>query len=74
MATNAQNQQNSPTRAGSSRFKGVSWDVRKRSGGAFWCDGQHHFVGNFADETEAARTYYAAVLQVVGAFARFNFP
>lgn len=74
LATNAQNQQNASGRAGSSRFKGVSWDRGKeRWRVAFRWDGKHHFVGTFADEEEAARAYDAAILPLAGEFARLNF-
>jgi HNH endonuclease len=73
--TNAQNQQNTRPREGSSRFKGVSWVKSKgRWRVAFRCDGEHHFIGYFHDEKQAARAYDAAILPLAGEFARLNFP
>lgn len=73
--TNAMNQQNTLSRSGSSRFKGVSWIKRKKRWAvAFRCNGRHHFVGYFADEEQAARAYDAAILPLAGEFARLNFP
>lgn len=73
--TNAENQQNTKGRGGSSRFKGVSWDARKgRWRVAFNWRGKTHFVGYFADEEAAAWAYDAAILPLVGEFARPNFP
>ncbi len=73
--TNAQNQQNTGARGGSSQYKGVSWSAQKqRWRVAFRFNGKHHFVGLFRDEIEAARAYDAAILPLAGEFARLNFP
>ena len=72
--TDAQNQQNTKARGGSSRFKGVSWYSRHQKWKvAFRCNGQFHWVGYFDDEEEAARAYDAAILPLAGEFARLNF-
>ena len=71
--TNAENQQNTDARGGSSRFKGVS--LYKRHGRwrvMFNWRGRTHFVSYFDDEVEAARAYNAAVLPLAGEFARLN--
>jgi AP2 domain len=74
ICSNAQNQQNTGSRGGSSRFKGVSWSVRKRKWLVqFRCHGEYHFVGYFADEVQAAKAYDAAILPLAGEFARLNF-
>ena len=71
--TNAQNQQNTGSRGGTSRFKGVSWNSRRKKWRvAFNCNGRFHWVGYFDDETEAAKAYNAAVLPLAGEFARLN--
>jgi hypothetical protein len=68
-----QNQQNTATRGGASRFKGVSWNRRKGKWQvAFRCHKQYYFVGYFTDEAEAARAYNAAILPLAGEFARLN--
>ena len=73
LCTNAQNQQNTGPRGGTSRFKGVSWVVSKgRWTVAFNWQGKTHFVGYFTDEIEAAHAYNAAILPLAGEFARLN--
>ena len=73
--SNAQNQQNTTSRGGSSRFKGVSWNARKKKWLVqFRHDGRYHFVGYFSDEDTAAQAYDAAILPLAREFARLNFP
>jgi hypothetical protein len=73
--SNAQNQQNTGSRGGSSRFKGVSWNKRKRKWVvAFRWDNNARFVGYLTDEEQAARAYDRAILPLAGEFARLNFP
>jgi hypothetical protein len=75
VCSNAENQQNTSPRGGSSQFKGVSWSARKKRWLVqFRCHGQYHFVGYFVDEGTAARAYDAAILPLAGEFARLNFP
>jgi AP2 domain len=75
VCSNALNQQNTGSRNGSSRFKGVSWSARKKKWLVqFRCHGQYHFVGYFADEEAAARAYDQALAPLAGEFARLNFP
>jgi len=57
----------------SSRFKGVSWHKRSKR----WyvninTKGKRIFIGQFRDETEAAKAYDAAALQHHGVFAKTN--
>jgi hypothetical protein len=61
------------SRGGASRHKGVS----RRSGKKKWGvassrEGRTHFVGCFADETEAALAYNRDVLPLAGEFAWLN--
>lgn len=56
VCTRAQNGQNMPSRAGTSRFRGVSWNTRL----AKWVaqgkvNGTVHYLGRFDSETEAAQ-------------------
>lgn len=75
LCSNAENQQNSRSRRGTSRFKGVSWYARHgRWLVQFRWQGRSHFVGYFDDEEAAARAYDAAILPLAGEFARLNFP
>jgi AP2 domain len=75
VCNNPQNQANSGSRGGTSRFKGVSWNARKRRWlVAFRANGRYHFVVSFADEEEAARAFDAASKRASGEFARLNFP
>jgi hypothetical protein len=74
IATNPQNQANSGSRGGSSRYKGVSWNARKELWLVhFRANGRYHYVGYFEDEFEAAKAYDAAAVQVSGEFAQTNF-
>ena len=73
--TNAENQQNTGSRGGTSRFKGVSWHARKgKWQGQFNWQSRTHFVGYFAfaDEEEAADACDAAILPLAGEFARLT--
>jgi hypothetical protein len=75
VCSNAQNQQNTGPRGGSSRFKGVSWSARKKKWLVqFRCNRQYRFGGYFPDELEAAKAYDAAIVPMAGEFARLNFP
>jgi len=75
VCSNAENQQNTGSRGGSSGFKGVSWSARKKKWLVqFRCHGEYHFVGYFGDEEAAARAYDAAIAPLAGEFARLNFP
>jgi AP2 domain len=71
ICSNAENQQNTDPRGGSSPYKGVSWSARKKK---WLVQFRYHFVGYFADEEAAARAYDAAVAPPAGEFARLNFP
>ena len=74
ICSNAENQQNTGPRGGSSPFKGVSWSARKKKWLVqFRCQGQYHFVGYFVDEEAAARAYDQAIAPLAGEFARLNF-
>lgn len=71
--THAQNMMNSPSREGSSRFKGVS---RSRNGweAAIRDDYKTVRLGGFNLEEDAALAYDEAARRLHGEFARFNFP
>lgn len=73
LCTNAENQQNSGPRKGTSRFKGVSW-INKRGKWrvSFNWQGQTYFCGYFADEVEAAKEYNRRASELCGGFARLN--
>lgn len=72
--THAQNIDNSHSKPGSSRFKGVTlllsgvWRARIVSGGT------RHSLGCFASEDEAAEAYDEAARQAYGQYGRYNFP
>ena len=74
-ATHQQNTMNSPSRKGSSRFKGVSWDRRRNCWIACIRDNYRTVhLGGFAVEEDAARAYDEAARRLHGEFARVNFP
>jgi hypothetical protein len=75
LETRSQNQFNTGSRGGTSRFKGVSfckqtgrWKTQIASHGKRW------ELGRFKDEEAAARAYDRAALELHGEFARLNFP
>ncbi|WP_246173430.1 HNH endonuclease [Limnoglobus roseus] len=73
IASNAENQQNSGPRKGSSQYKGVSWSASRQVWRvAFRWNGQHYFVGSFPNEIEAARAYNRAIKPLAGEYARLN--
>lgn len=73
-ATHKQNMMNSPSRKGSSRFKGVSWS-RNHWRASIRDNYKTVHLGRFATEEEAARAYDEAARRLHGSeFARVNFP
>jgi hypothetical protein len=73
-ATRSQNQYNSGDRAGTSRFRGVSWDkARGKWTAGIKENGTRRALGRFDNEEDAARAYDAAVTAAAGEFARPNF-
>ncbi len=74
--TVAQNSQNKLVLAsGSSRFRGVSWNVSKRKWQAkIRANGRIIHLGRFHDEIAAARAYDAAAREFHREFAIVNFP
>ena len=72
VATNSQNLANRPkTRYNTSGFKGMTFHQGK------WhtqivVNGQHHYLGRFADKVTAAKKYNEAAVKHFGEFARLN--
>lgn len=68
-----QNAHNSMNRGGSSKYKGVHWDKRKRRWiaqiGIEW---KRIHLGNFLSEEQAAAAYNQAAIKYHGEFASFN--
>ena len=74
LCTRSQNQHNRKKQKGSSRHKGVCWHKRDRRWQAGICyEGQHIYLGCFADEVKAARAYDRAAIKYFGEFAHLNF-
>lgn len=58
-----------------SRYKGVAWHASNCNWiAAIRIDGRRIYLGSFANETEAARTYDAAAVATWGEYAHLNFP
>lgn len=73
LCTNAENQQNTPARKGSSRFKGVSFNARRKKWyGTFTYNGDFFYCGSWDDEEECARAVDKKRREVCGDFASLN--
>jgi len=73
-ASTSQNQMNRKKSWGSSKFKGVSFDRRKRKWGAdLKKDGKKRRMGYFESEEEAAKAYDEKARELFGDFAWLNF-
>lgn len=71
-ATRWQNAANMPKRSGtSSRFKGVSWDKKKKKWAAsITVNYRRIHLGRFNSEEKASEVYFAAAVKYFGEFAR----
>ncbi|CNI99917.1 AP2 domain [Yersinia frederiksenii] len=72
-ASAQQNSFNQKSRAGSSIYKGVSFDKE----GGLWrsyitVDGKRKYLGRHAEEVDAAKAYDVAAIELFGSFARLN--
>jgi len=76
LCTRAQNNRNSRSfRKKTSRYKGVSWDKRrKRFLACIRCNGKYYYLGRFKSETDAAKAYDRKARELFGQFAFLNFP
>lgn len=73
-ATTSQNGANAGARAGTSKYKGVSWFRLRNKWRVVVCvDGRQRHVGYFTDEVSAAKAYDRAALTYFGAYALCNF-
>lgn len=74
LAKHCQNMSNSRHRKGTSKYKGVNWDITKNK----WVSGimlnyKRIHIGYFTDEEEAAKAYDKKALELFGEFAYLNF-
>ena len=76
LCTRAENNRNQrPKPGGTSKYKGVSWHSEKRKFRAYITyERKTHYLGDFTDENEAARTYDKKANELFGEFAFLNFP
>lgn len=73
LCTNSQNQQNTPSRGGSSKYKGVSFNKKSKKWlAAFVFNGVRHYCGLWALEDDAARAVDKKRGEVCGDFASKN--
>jgi hypothetical protein len=71
--TNQQNQMNSNSLTGSSRFKGVSWDKYKKKWRAtIIFNGRQYYLGLSLSELEMAEAYNRKAKELFGEFANLN--
>ena len=70
VATRTQNNGNRRKTRGSSQYKGVSWDAKRK----LWRAWLNKHLGRFTDEVQAALAYDAAARAAFGEFALCNFP
>ena len=62
-------------RGTSSRFRGVSYSKDHRKWSAtIWFEGKSIHLGHFTEEVEAAKAYDRKAVELLGEFARLNFP
>jgi hypothetical protein len=74
-ATHSQNNYNSPSHRGTSKYKGVYWYKRYRKWRAkAKLNGRHYHLGYFDSEEDAARAFDDFAREHHGPFARLNFP
>ena len=75
LCTRRQNNYNSRTASGSSQYKGVSYDRAAHKWRATINHrGQHHHLGLFETEIQAAHAYDQKARELFGPYAYLNFP
>jgi hypothetical protein len=75
VCTQVENMRNRCSTYGSSKFKGVSWDARRKKWmAAIHINGTQIRIGFFADEVDAAKAYDRKARELFGEFAYLNFP
>lgn len=72
-ATRSQNEANKSIQRGTSRFRGVSWDKRRKK----WrvtinVNGKQKYLGHYDDEVNAAQMYNKAAIDNFGEYATLN--
>ena len=73
ICTHQQNMMNIPSVRGKSKYKGVSWNIRKNKWQVYISyNSKNKFLGCFTKEREAAQAYNDKAIELYGEFAYLN--
>lgn len=73
ICTQQQNTFNQPSRGGSSIYRGVSWEKRRKNWiSEIYLNGKKKYLGSFKTQEKAAEAYNKAAELYYGSFARLN--
>jgi len=75
VAENCRNRRPSKRKNKLSKYKGVSFDKKRKIYRALICrNKRQYFLGNFKNEIDAAKAYDRKARELFGSFAYLNFP
>lgn len=72
VCSQAENKRNVRSKGGTSRFKGVTWNARRRKWSTSITKGRSYWIGYYDSETDAAIVYNVAAQLFHGDFACLN--